>query len=145
MHVHAWLKIHTQRLSFCTYRPVWIHIHTHTHAHMHTCTGHFVRDAEKACFSHLNTHCVMCKSVGVLQPGETKLLWPGKWFGNLSWNMYEHLSTWDSPLECRDRCGNKMLLTAVYMRKIFAQLLVKFYPFSTSSLDTCEEGKCAGE
>ncbi len=58
------------------------------------------------CFDALNSpekywNRVLCSEcVGILQPGETKTLWPEKWFENIGWDVYDVLGAWDSTLEC---------------------------------------------
>jgi hypothetical protein len=38
--------------------------------------------------------------VWILQPGETKKLWPENCVGKLRWYVHNLLGAWDSPLEC---------------------------------------------
>jgi hypothetical protein len=37
------------------------------------------------------------QSVGILQPGETKALWPEKCVGKIKWYVHDFLGAWDSP------------------------------------------------
>ncbi len=99
--------------------------------------------AQEAWFSHFNTRVCDVQVRGDPPTSEMELLWQWKWFGNFWRHVY--LGTWHSPLECtHNRCRNKMFLSCCVHEKDFCTV-TKFHPFSTSSLDMCEEGKCAGE
>ena len=58
------------------------------------------------CFDALNSlekyrNRVLCSEcVGILRPGETKTLWPEKWFENVGWHMYDVSGACDSSLKC---------------------------------------------